>query len=91
MVGRRWLEKRGPGFILLAMAEVLSIRLRFLGFMDDRWIVCIPATGPPTIWDTRENPPKLWEPPSAAFQHGTWNPAVAVDPHDGNIIMGLRK
>lgn len=92
-VERQWLKRRGPGLTLLAMDEALGmhLRLRLLGFLDDRWVVSIPAKGPPTIWDTQENPPKLWEPTSYPFQDETMDAAVAVDPHKGDIIVGLRK
>jgi len=92
VVERQWLERRGPSLTLLAMDEAPDhIRLRFLGFLDDRWVVSIPTKGSPTIWDTQENPPKLWEPTSYPFQDETMDAAVAVDPHNGDIIMGLRK
>jgi len=85
-VGRQWLKWRGPGLTLLA-----SVRLRLLGFLDDRWVISIPALGPPTIWDTQENPPKLWETMLYDFQDETLDATVAVDPHKGDIVMGLRK
>ena len=82
----RWLKWRGPGLTLLA-----STRLRLLDFLDDRWVVSIPAKGPPTIWDTQENPPTLWEPTSYPFRDEILEATAAVDPQKGDIIMGLRK
>ena len=84
-VGHRWLKWRGPGLTILT-----STRLRLLSFLDDRWIVSIPMKGPPTIWDTQENPPKLWE-TSYNFQDTVLAATAAVDPHTGDIIVGLRK
>ena len=82
----RWLKWRGPGLTLLA-----SVRLRLLGFLDDRWVISIPATGLPTIWDTQEDPPRLWETTFYHFQDDILGATVAVDPYKGDIIMGLRK
>ena len=85
-VGHLWQKLRGPCLTLLARGYI-----RLLGFLDDRWAVPIPAEGPPTIWDTQEYLPKLCETTSHPFQDETLDATVAVDPHKGDIIMGLRK
>ena len=86
MAELRWLERREPGLVL---SERSSVRL--LDFLDDRWIISIPPSGPPTIWDTREEPPKLREPTSRSFWDAIWSATVAVDPHQGDIVIGLWK
>ena len=88
----RWLKRRGPGLTLYANDEPSNIR--HLDFLDDRWIISIPATDLPVIWDTLENPPKLCEldlPMPYRFHYETFDAKVALDPHEGDIIIGLRK
>ena len=89
MVEHQWLKKREHVLTLPAVNEHPSIR--FLDFLDDRWVVSVPAKGPPAIWDTRENPPKLLESPSHSFHDEIRGAVVTVDPHQGNIIIGLRQ
>lgn len=62
------------------MGEHSSICL--LGFLDDRWVISIPTTGPPTIWDTQGDPPTLYKLPESAlhfFQDETSNATAVVD------------
>ena len=74
------------------MDEHSSINL--LGFLDDRWVISIPTTGPPTIWDTQRDPVtlyKLSESASHFFQDETSNATAVIDPHQGDIVIGLRR
>ncbi|KAF9649209.1 hypothetical protein BDM02DRAFT_1948733 [Thelephora ganbajun] len=90
MVEHWWLKERKAVFTLPAM----NSSYRLLDFLDDRWVISIPVNGSPVIWDTREIPPKLYqlcESTSHAFRTETSGATVAVDPHQGDIIIGLRK
>ena len=65
-----------------------------LGFLDDRWIISVPETGPPTIWDAQEDLPVLYKLPESAshfFQDETFAAKAVVDPHQGDIIIALRR
>ena len=89
MVEHQWLKRREHTLTLYAIFEHSWTRL--LDFLDDRWVIHIPTLGLPTIWDTRENPPKLLELPSRYFLDGSWDATTAVDPRQGDIIIGLQK
>ena len=87
----RWLKPRGASLTLLSVNKHSKIHL--LDFLDDRWVISVLSTGP-TIWDTREHPPKLCK-LSVSAPHAFWDPIVdavaGVDPHQGDVIIGLRK
>jgi hypothetical protein len=89
MAEHRWMKRREPGLTLSATGGRRDIHL--LDFLDDRWVISIPVNGPLSIWDTRESPPKLCELASYSFQRQAFSAAVAVDPHQGDIIIGLRE
>jgi len=92
MAERRWLKRRDPGLTLFTGDK--HSRIRFLHILDDRWVIIIPETGPPAIWDARENPPKPYKLPESmlyAFQDETIDATAAIDPYQGDIIIGLRK
>lgn len=85
------MKPRGASLTLLSVNKHSKIHL--LDFLDDRWVISILSTGP-TVWDTREHPPKLCE-LSVSVPHGFWDHIVdavaGVDPHQGDVIIGLRK
>jgi hypothetical protein len=88
----QWLKRRGVGVRLSTTDERSSICL--LGFLDDRWIISVPTIGPPAAWDTREDPPmlyKLSESVSRFFRDETPHAATVIDPHKGDIIIGLQR
>lgn len=87
-----WLKRRDPDFTSFAREGHSNIRL--LDFLDDRWVISIPAIGLPSIWDTLENPPKLCKLSESmlhSFQDKTIDALAAVDPCRGDIIIGLGK
>ena len=89
----QWLKRREAGLTLPRMNDH-TIPIYLLDFLDDRWIISIPARGLPAIWDTHENPPKLCklhESASGFFQAGTIDVEAAVDPHQGDVVIWLRK
>lgn len=86
-VEKQWLRRRGPGLPLSAMCEGTTVR--FLGFLDDRWVISVPSIGPPAIWDTRESPPKLCESTSRLFLREIRTASVVVDPSQDDIVIGL--
>lgn len=91
MAERQWLKRRYPSLILFAGDK--HSRVRLLDILDDRWVIIIPEKHPPAIWDTRENPPKsykLSESMLHAFQGETIDTAAAIDPHQGDIIIGRK-
>jgi len=91
MVERRWLERRHPYLMPLTGDRQTIIRL--LQLLDDRWVISIRATGLPAIWDILEDPPqpyKLSESASHCFQDGAMRAVAAVDPHQGDVIIGFR-
>lgn len=81
----QWLKRRDPRVILRTRSRHAGIVL--LDFMDDRWIISIPQSGPPIIWDAREDPPKLCKWTSNFLRGGTKNALVTVDPHQGDMII----
>ena len=83
---RRWPKRREPALTLFTMEDSSICHLDFL---DDRWIICIPWDGPLMIWDVQENPPKLCELTPDPF-YRTGKAAVAVDPHQGDIVIVLQ-
>lgn len=87
-VERQWMRWREPGLTLSVMDEHFYIRL--LDFLDDRWIISAPSGGPPTIWDARENPPKLYE-RMLPFRGAVWGTTAAANPHQGGTIIALRE
>ena len=81
------MKRREPRMILHSGAGHSNIHL--LNFLDDRWIISIPLGGLTVIWDTREDPPKLYKCTSDSLQGGVWDAAVTVDPCQGDIIIAV--
>ena len=86
VVEHQWLKQRKPSSTL---SLVEDSNICHLDILDDRWIICIPSGGPLMIWDTQENSPKLCELTPNPF-YRTGNAAVAVDPHQGDIVIVLQ-
>jgi len=87
---RGWMKQRDPSLTLPTGDKRYTIRS--LHVLDDRWAVIIPGTGPHVIWDIQENPPKpykLPEPVSSAFQDEAGGARAAIDPYQGDIIIGF--
>jgi len=87
---RRWMKRRDPS-LALSMGDKHST-IRSLHVLDDRWVIIIPGTGPPAIWDIQENPPKPYRLPESmlsAFQDETEGATAGVDPYQGDIIIGF--
>jgi len=65
-----------------------------LEFLNDRWVISVPEIGPPTIWDAQEDLPVLYKLPESAshfFRDETLAAGAVVDPHQGDIIIALRR
>ena len=86
-VEQQWLKRRQHSWTFCVMRG--HAWTRRLDFLDDRWIIYIPTQGPPTIWDTRENPPKSFELTACPFLGVTWDATAVVDPHRGDVIIGF--
>lgn len=89
---RGWMKQRDPSLAPSTRDE--SYTIRSLHVLDDRWVVIIPGTGLPAIWDIQENPPKPYKLPesvSSAFQDDTGDAKAAIDPYQGDIIIGFWK
>lgn len=86
----RWLKRRDRGSERFIVDRCTRVRL--LDVLDDRWVVIVPEIGSPTIWDTQENPPKLYMlPDSHALRSATLDAIAVVDPSQGDIVIGFQK
>ena len=83
-VENQWLKRREVGLTTSTIWG--NFNIRFLNFLHDRWVLSIPNKGPPTIWDTRESPPKLCKRVLPSFRGFT---LAAVDPHQGDTIIAV--
>ena len=90
-VEHQWLKRRGVSLTASTMCG--NFNIRFLNFLHDRWVLSIPNEGPPTIWDTRENPPKLCDPKLCERVLPSFRgfALAAVDPHQGDTIIAVRE
>ena len=67
-------------------------KIRLSDVLDDRWVIIIPEIGSPAIWDTQENPPRLYMlPDSHALRSTTLDAVAVIDPSQGDMIIGLQK
>ena len=79
--------------VKLSTTRVRSF-IPLLKFLDDRWVILVPETGLPTIWDAQEYLPVLYKLPESAshvFQDETLAAKAVIDPHQGDIIIALRR
>ena len=93
MTDGQWLKRREV-YRRLPRMGARSSPTTLLDFLDDRWIICVPVRGLPSIWDTQQDPPKLCgfhESVSLIFHTEIEDADAAVDPHQGDIIIWLRK
>ena len=88
---RRWLKRRGPSSTLLARGRG---KICLQAVLDDKWVVIIPEKGTPTIWDIRDDPPKsrhISKSMLSIFEGRVLEATAAVDPSQGDIVIGLWK